>query len=115
MLWQILSAKHISIHVPRVEDDEAVTSPAEDDGEFQSTSPVWRTTRILRRDGYLCVISIHVPRVEDDSWICESIVAAVDFNPRPPCGGRPELLPQTEEKILISIHVPRVEDDGDII
>ena len=80
-------------------------------GEFQSTSPVWRTTSIQYT----------------------YILRAVDFNPRPPCGGRHSCTAktQTEKKFqstspvwrttpvvfivgrleFISIHVPRVEDD----
>ena len=79
--------------------------------EFQSTSPVWRTTcsraRLDRRTEYFnprppCGgrpyeatevgargrISIHVPRVEDDptTWLC--MTRLTNFNPRPPCGGR---------------------------
>ena len=82
----------ISIHVPRVEDDEmtykrywerndfnprppcggrlADYHKSYDDDEFQSTSPVWRTT--------------HMQSVFPD-YPC-------DFNPRPPCGGRQSCL-----------------------
>ena len=78
---------------------------------FQSTSPVWRTTRRKNkwketvsnfnprppcggRPGYAdCEmggfsISIHVPRVEDDTALFDDLVRERDFNPRPPCGGR---------------------------
>ena len=34
--------------------------------QFQSTSPVWRTTRFIYDDDAIHIISIHVPRVEDD-------------------------------------------------
>ena len=79
--------------------------------KFQSTSPVWRTTRSR----------------------LTTLTTRLNFNPRPPCGGRPVcrfticvnkkfqstspvwrttiqllLLPRTQK---ISIHVPRVEDD----
>ena len=57
--------------------------------QFQSTSPVWRTTEKRRRLDRKTLISIHVPRVEDDS-------------------GRGRL----RRKLNISIHVPRVEDDN---
>ena len=102
----------ISIHVPRVEDDCNCSSvcplfvdfnPRPPCGgrlifhekfraaqEFQSTSPVWRTTENGR----------------------DNIIAMANFNPRPPCGGRPCLM--TDTRMLserISIHVPRVEDD----
>ena len=58
------------------------------DEQFQSTSPVWRTTRhygVRRRKRG---ISIHVPRVEDDSLRCWDNRQRRNFNPRPPCGGR---------------------------
>ena len=80
----------VSIHVPRVEDDTekmknadgstgfnprppcggrlSSTSSPSPSVEFQSTSPVWRTTAFLNKGirFFLC------------------------FNPRPPCGGRPD-------------------------
>ncbi len=56
----------ISIHVPRVEDDVASRICRRLPTEFQSTSPVWRTTAVTRM------------------W-CSS---TGNFNPRPPCGGR---------------------------
>ena len=100
----------ISIHVPRVEDDlkdakakyaEIYFNPRPPCGgrllyeviqpvkvEFQSTSPVWRTTDRIFANKHGVSISIHVPRVEDD-----------DIH-RFRNSGKP-----------ISIHVPRVEDD----
>ena len=104
---------------------------------FQSTSPVWRTTRII--------------------WITKS--TGSNFNPRPPCGGRRRLLchlptkylfqstspvwrttdnsviaalidefqstspvwrttsfpGKSKPKLQISIHVPRVEDDSPVL
>ena len=82
----------ISIHVPRVEDDfeDGTLNTRLADfnprppcggrhdhpatcrraGEFQSTSPVWRTTTKLFRIIDKCPISIHVPRVEDDLGKC---------------------------------------------
>ncbi len=101
----------ISIHVPRVEDDVALSWVDAGTSAFQSTSPVWRTTAprygLIRRD----CISIHVPRVEDDDvhgsvdcrrrrfqstspvWRTTGVpslflISLRDFNPRPPCGGR---------------------------
>ena len=58
--------RRISIHVPRVEDDDICTLRVLKLGKFQSTSPVWRTTA-----GRV--------RTRRNRW---------DFNPRPPCGGR---------------------------
>ena len=56
----------ISIHVPRMEDDEVRNVGKTSSEVFQSTSPVWRTTR--RREDGVCIYC--------------------DFNPRPPYGGR---------------------------
>ena len=110
MLYTIINIV-ISIHVPRVEDDQyfspALYAPADFNPrppcggrppgakrkkpaeKFQSTSPVWRTT--VMHDGVelFVIISIHVPRVEDDLMK----------------NGR------TRSRLCISIHVPRVEDD----
>ena len=58
-------ATHISIHVPRVEDDLVVVAVI---NAFH--------------------ISIHVPRVEDDILLYVLSFRRTDFNPRPPCGGR---------------------------
>ena len=100
----------ISIHVPRVEDDmhyctspipqidfnprppcggrPAVPDTAVVLREFQSTSPVWRTTYAGIEDFTKVEISIHVPRVEDDSSYACNLPCIRYFNPRPPCGGR---------------------------
>ena len=124
----------ISIHVPRVEDDEFIRIPLNVDFDFnprppcggrlprfaeksrycafQSTSPVWRTTSDNIAERKRLSISIHVPRVEDDT---DKICVAdncIDFNPRPPCGGRPTPKSDKVSEYLISIHVPRVEDDS---
>ena len=56
----------ISIHVPRVEDDLLYNMLIGNYRRFQSTSPVWRTTRRTSER--------RLPRRY--------------FNPRPPCGGR---------------------------
>ena len=123
----------ISIHVPRVEDDVKRLMLRYDRRPFQSTSPVWRTTKQSYDRINLMTISIHVPRVEDDvkavkrkrmknisihvprveddnrngkKWFYE-----FNFNPRPPCGGRLKERYVGWAKSLISIHVPRVEDD----
>ena len=79
--------------------------------QFQSTSPVWRTTRgdsksenhrsyfnprppcggrrdLQQEDGQTLDISIHVPRVEDDRKSVVKWLDDTNFNPRPPCGGR---------------------------
>ena len=60
-------SKCISIHVPRVEDDELAF--------MISCQDEW--------------ISIHVPRVEDDVNLRYFVIGNKNFNPRPPCGGRP--------------------------
>ena len=100
---------------------------------FQSTSPVWRTTRSDKVVVLITVISIHVPRVEDDVCKGQQIMDKTNFNPRPPCGGRPTTTIDADgNKVFqstspvwrttaissiigyiygISIHVPRVEDD----
>ena len=81
--------RRISIHVPRVEDDQ-------------------RDKRLSQ----ICVgISIHVPRVEDDSIMTRTSARAVYFNPRPPGGGRRGNMCAVPMLDGISIHVPRVEDD----
>ena len=96
----------ISIHVPRVEDDgrsgggkgkSVYFNPRppcggrlrfrrveKEAGEFQSTSPVWRTTTQLsnfRREQY-------------------------HFNPRPPCGGRPDALSANHGTVLCQSTAP---------
>ena len=71
-----------------MEDDTAVPDTAVVLREFQSTSPVWRTTVVVLSAEVVAVISIHVPRVEDD---CVSMARRLSQR--------------------ISIHVPRVEDD----
>ena len=154
-LFCLLNHKEISIHVPRVEDDlcmmrmkiaEIYFNPRPPCGGrhssrlksptptiFQSTSPVWRTTRTYKCRTTEETISIHVPRVEDDFVESEVFSAENYFNPRPPCGGR--RIGQRHSTIIknfnprppcggrptshstpfcfesISIHVPRVEDD----
>ena len=57
--------------------------------QFQSTSPVWGTT---------------YPKLR-------LILPACNFNPRPPCGGRPAPRGMLCSTVQISIHVPRVGDD----
>ena len=130
----IVYRRLISIHVPRVEDDIKILSPSAvsmhfnprppcggrpfrglttllSTEKFQSTSPVWRTTRQNKRKIYAKItfqstspvwrttasfdrrlsifsISIHVPRVEDDSNPRNNNRLIKHFNPRPPCGGR---------------------------
>ena len=56
---------------------------------FQSTSPVWGTTKYIYSN---CCCNRY-------------------FNPRPPCGGRQILDVDIHNSIFISIHVPRVGDD----
>ena len=85
------TARAISIHVLRVEDDPArPRAPrsgeisihvlrVEDDAESSGT------------DGESCKISIHVLRVEDDVGKLPCLCTTAYFNPRPPCGGRPSI------------------------
>ena len=56
---------------------------------FQSTSPVWGTTKINQHRPKAQPISIHVPRVGDDNARALDLFRNLHFNPRPPCGGRP--------------------------
>ena len=110
-LWSFSLYSFISIHVPRVEDDATAFfsssvaiyfNPRPPCGgrrahslaisslyEFQSTSPVWRTTRTTACFIATKTISIHVPRVEDDRPTRRPRMRRRHFNPRPPCGGRP--------------------------
>ena len=41
---------------------------------FQSTSPVWRTTKYRSKSDNSLTISIHVPRVEDDNMLSVRII-----------------------------------------
>ena len=101
----------ISIHVPRVEDDAAFSRFFPPTSLFQSTSPVWRTTRAHRKP---TTWRKHFnPRPpcggRRDSGGGER--KSFYFNPRPPCGGRLPTSSVTSARRFISIHVPRVEDD----
>ena len=110
MVYKSCYISVISIHVPRVEDDQQgnktnrklrdfnprppcggrqlLRHSSSRAAVFQSTSPVWRTTALATQLQQCCCISIHVPRVEDDA-----------------ISGR------STNGCSISIHVPRVEDD----
>ena len=83
-------AINISIHVPRVGDDGLVDS-------IKKTA--------------IGNISIHVPRVGDDMTGVLIVTIGWYFYPRPPRGGRPSLLISFSSISSISIHVPRVGDD----
>ena len=126
-------SRNISIHVPRVEDDPTSEVQERLNTQFQSTSPVWRTTLRPSAAQRPPAISIHVPRVEDDIDERQLVDELHNFNPRPPCGGRlygvewwfcdksfqstspvwrtTRSLPMRRSCHFISIHVPRVEDD----
>ena len=67
----LLRLSLISIHVPRVEDDQGNQLFRARRCSFQSTSPVWRTTHTTTNRALAERISIHVPRVEDDEIIAE--------------------------------------------
>ena len=64
----------ISIHVPRVEDDPQTEEKILEKSSFQSTSPVWRTTLLSTMTKLCRPISIHVPRVEDDAEGIKGII-----------------------------------------
>ena len=72
-----------------MEDDRIMTLTDVHSWQFQSTSPVWRTTILTGK----CILD------------------KCHFNPRPPCGGRPRFFFCPFFYFCISIHVPRVEDD----
>ena len=65
-LFPLRRLRLISIHVLRVEDDVRFGPPAPLTCVFQSTSSVWRTTAVVHERLVLVDISIHVLRVEDD-------------------------------------------------
>ena len=92
-----------------MEDDESSWDFCTLTCQFQSTSPVWRTT-------------FGVLQIRDKNKYfnppCGGRPCAVflgffggNFNPRPPCGGRPGESVKAIDYDIISIHVPRVEDD----
>ena len=78
----------ISIHVPRVEDDDGRPSKTQLEMYFNPRPPCGGRLKLMVFQIVFSDISIHVPRVEDDH---------MDSN----LGGITN----------ISIHVPRVEDD----
>ncbi len=100
-----------------MEDDRFLRECLQKGYPFQSTSPVWRTTRLL----------LLLPRQNTDfnprppcggrlhgvitlPHVCDN------FNPRPPCGGRRNCrTTEVTRNENISIHVPRVEDDYEIL
>ena len=108
--YRMATARLISIHVLRVEDDIWINceitittnfNPRPPCGGrlpltrlcgrgnvFQSTSSVWRTTADRYEMGIIREISIHVLRVEDDGGCPRAARPRRYFNPRPPCGGR---------------------------
>ena len=59
----------ISIHVPRMGDDNLVKGFITIKHKFLSTSPVWGTTLKLHLSTIESHISIHVPRMGDDAGI----------------------------------------------
>ncbi len=124
----------ISIHVPRVEDDEKARGPRPvdenfnprppcggrhtaraadmDAEEFQSTSPVWRTTQPPAEVDLVVVISIHVPRVEDDVRLLQKQGKISVFQSTSPVWRTTSNRNDGGFFGNISIHVPRVEDDS---
>ena len=125
----------ISIHDPRVEDDRLQAKSCRVFREFQSTSPVWRTTSTELCSCRACchfnprppcggrrlLYFLCKPRFQFQStspvWrmtgrSTEVVFSFQNFNPRPPCGGRHKTLNNIYAFAHISIHVPRVEDDA---
>ena len=78
----------ISIHVPRVEDDDLQSEFGFNGLEFQSTSPVWRTTYFLK--SHVKNLGNFNPRPPCGGRLNRTFCIGTksDFNPRPPCGGR---------------------------
>ena len=81
--------EHISIHVPRVEDDATTKTESRTPAHFNPRPPGGGR-----------------PTVYDGAGVVWR-----DFNPRPPGGGRLPLRREVSQIKGISIHVPRVEDD----
>ena len=81
-------AARISIHVPRVEDDDEQREHGAPVIDFNPRPPCGGRHTIAK------------PKAK-----------TIYFNPRPPCGGRLDSADEVEQRCNISIHVPRVEDD----
>ena len=79
--------------------------------KFQSTSPVWRTTRPRSKSSLRTWISIHAPRVEDDSESARQPRNTIAFQSTSPVWRTTDGYEIAFESSPISIHVPRVEDD----
>ncbi len=103
--------KRISIHVPRVEDDSQREQKDRLHTPFQSTSPVWRTTKIVLPRPLGGRISIHVPRVEDDETRRMRGRLDLRFQSTSPVWRTTTRMHTWRSARAISIHVPRVEDD----
>ena len=102
-------------------------------GEFQSTSPVWRTTRQncnkKRRFSFQSTSPVWRTTASQKDYFkvedgfnprppcggrrvgAEKQLSLLCFNPRPPCGGRQRIQLASLAQLDVSIHVPRVEDD----
>ena len=61
----------ISIHIPRVGDDNARDLLLYGNRTFQSTSPAWGMTDYSTGEIVSQEISIHIPRVGDDSAVSQ--------------------------------------------
>ena len=101
----------ISIHVPRVEDDNDFLFAGKCKRNFNPRPPGGGRQPTGITSIHLYAISIHVPRVEDDIVRDHCIIMGGNFNPRPPGGGRQQGYIVVCNLERISIHVPRVEDD----
>ena len=80
-------SKLISIHVPRVEDDQA-DADAQVMADISIHVPRVEDDQVQHLQRLQMLISIHVPRVEDDVVHFFGAFLYKNFNPRPPCGGR---------------------------
>ena len=101
----------ISIHVPRVEDDDGFVRENLPLGEFQSTSPVWRTTilyvRLLTISGFQSTSPVW--RTTIDTKVKST--KKNKFQSTSPVWRTTRGCRKQHCDANISIHVPRVEDD----
>ena len=105
----------ISIHVPRVEDDRRGFDWRGRRREFQSTSPVWRTTElrihVIGKAGFQSTSPVWRTTFAPGGW---SVVG--EFQSTSPVWRTTVKRPVVFfVGRLISIHVPRVEDDLEMI
>ena len=100
------SVKHISIHVPRVEDDNSPCAVLISKTYFNPRPPCGGRRDSDNRADFSKRISIHVPRVEDDdklSWRSPPFTLFQSTSPVWRTTGFQQLI---ERLFVISIHVP---------